>query len=53
MRWRHEYNITLDTTCNTDTLDDGELEALFDVVSIMDTLDPDDFGDFVDKLYNE
>ncbi len=47
-----EGNVTLDTTCNTDTLDDNESDALFDVI-IMDALDPDDFGDFVDKLYNE
>jgi len=44
-----EENVTLDTTCNTDTLDDNESEALFDVI-IMDALDPDDFGD---KLCNE
>ena len=47
-----EKNVTLDTTSNTDILDDNESEALFDVI-IMDALDPDDFGDFVDKLYNE
>lgn len=32
--------------------DDDDGEELFDVI-IMDALDPDDFGDFVDKLYNE
>lgn len=32
--------------------DDEEDEELFDSI-IMDALDPDDFGVFVDKLYNE
>jgi hypothetical protein len=41
-RWRREYHSW--QTCNTYTLDDGKLEALFDVLSIMDALDPDDFG---------
>lgn len=50
-------NTTLDTdtTKNNNGIrdygDDAE-EDLFDVI-IMDALDPDDFGDFVDKLYNE
>ena len=34
-------------------VDEGEEdEERFDVI-VMDTLDPDDFGEFVDKLYNE
>ena len=32
--------------------DDDGWEDEFDVI-IMDALDPDDYGDFVDKLYNE
>lgn len=48
-----EENATLDTTSYSNKKDDiDESEALFDVI-IMDALDPDDFGDFVDKLYNE
>ena len=52
-----EENATLDTTSYKNNngvleVDIDESEALFDVI-IMDALDPDDFGDFVDKLYNE
>ncbi len=34
------------------TEDNADEVELFDVI-IMDALDPDDFGDFVDVLYNE
>ena len=47
-----EENVTFEESHSTDIRDSDEAEALFDVV-IMDALDPDDFGDFVDKLYNE
>jgi len=36
----------------TDNEDDDGDEEVFDVI-IMDALDPDDFGPFVDKLYND
>jgi len=43
-----------DTAPDTVTADDDgeDDEELFDII-IMDALDPDDFGDFVDKLYND
>ncbi len=46
-----EENITLDTN-NIGIVNNHDAATLFDVI-IMDALDPDDFGDFVDKLYNE
>lgn len=47
-----EENVTFEESHSTDTQESDKAEALFDVI-IMDALDPDDFGDFVDKLYNE
>ena len=39
-------------TDSSDDTDDDDDEDLFDVI-VMDALDPDDFGPFVDILYNE
>lgn len=47
-----EENATFEESHSTDIQESDDSEALFDVI-IMDALDPDDFGDFVDKLYNE